>query len=226
MSTWHVEGARLAAYARGDVDDAEAFSVEAHVVSCAHCQTAVGTLLEPARLDATWADIVDTLDAPRPGFVEALLARAGVAPHVARLLAVTPSLTLSPTTWPRLLIACATLQHGVPKNDGSTVIAPRLQSTAYRPPSPAGSLHPTTSSASLIPRPSLRDCSGALPGSAPRSITAPSFQMAAWSGPPLKGATPATAPCALMAWPMLLRPQHPTSPAVRSVRSPATHATA
>jgi hypothetical protein len=95
MSTWHVEGARLAAYARGDVDDAEAFSVEAHVVSCVHCQTAVGTWLEPERLDATWADIVDTLDAPRPGFVEALLARAGVAPHVARLLAVTPSLTLS-----------------------------------------------------------------------------------------------------------------------------------
>ena len=43
MSTasWHVEGSRLAAYARGDVDDAEAFSVEAHIVGCASCQAAV-----------------------------------------------------------------------------------------------------------------------------------------------------------------------------------------
>ena len=42
MSTasWHVEGSRLAAYARGDVDDAEAFSVEAHIVGCASCQAA------------------------------------------------------------------------------------------------------------------------------------------------------------------------------------------
>ena len=32
---------------------------------------------------------------PRPGFVEGLLTRLGVPPHVARLLGVTPSLTLS-----------------------------------------------------------------------------------------------------------------------------------
>ena len=56
MSTWHVEGARLAAYARGDVDVAEAYQVEAHVVGCDGCQAAVATLVEPARLDPTGSD--------------------------------------------------------------------------------------------------------------------------------------------------------------------------
>jgi hypothetical protein len=93
--SWHVEDALLGAYARGDVDVADAYSVEAHVVGCATCQAAVATLVTPARLEATWLEVVDTLDAPKPRFAEALLARIGVAPHVARLLAATPSLTVS-----------------------------------------------------------------------------------------------------------------------------------
>ena len=97
MSTasWHVEESRLAAYARGDVDDAEAFSVEAHIVGCASCQDLVTTVIDPVRLEESWLEVIDTLDAPRPGFVEGLLIRLGVAPHVARLLGVTPSLTAS-----------------------------------------------------------------------------------------------------------------------------------
>ena len=69
MSTtpWHVERPLLAAYARGDVDDADAFSVEAHIVGCAHCQAQVRRVVAPDRLDATWLEIVDTLDAPRAG---------------------------------------------------------------------------------------------------------------------------------------------------------------
>jgi hypothetical protein len=95
MTEWHVEGPLLVAYARGDVDDADAFSIEAHLVACEHCQAAVATIVPPSRIEATWEEIVDVLDAPRPGFVEGLLTRLGVAPHVARLLAATPSLTLS-----------------------------------------------------------------------------------------------------------------------------------
>jgi hypothetical protein len=95
MTEWHVDGPMLAAYARGDVGDAEAFSVEAHIVACETCQAAVASVVSPARIDATWEGIVDVLDAPRTGFVENVLARLGVAPHVARLLAATPSLTLS-----------------------------------------------------------------------------------------------------------------------------------
>jgi hypothetical protein len=94
-STWHVDDELLAAYARGDVDAAHAYSVEAHVVECAACQAAVATLVAPARLEANWLDVVDALDAPRPGPVEALLTRVGVPSHLARLLAATPSLTVS-----------------------------------------------------------------------------------------------------------------------------------
>jgi hypothetical protein len=88
----HVETALLRAYAAGEVDAAHAFSVEAHVIECSDCQTAVSELVPSARLDAGWLEIEDRLDAPRRGVVERALSRAGVAPHVARLLGTTPSL--------------------------------------------------------------------------------------------------------------------------------------
>lgn len=91
----HVQSGLLAAYARGDVDGAHAYSVEAHVVQCAECQAAIGRLVAPARLDRIWEDLEDRLDAPRPGPVEAALRRLGVPEHLARLLAATPSLSLS-----------------------------------------------------------------------------------------------------------------------------------
>ena len=59
------------------------------------CQAAVAPMVEPARLDAAWAEIVDRLDAPQLGPVERLLRRAGLPEHLARLLAATPSLTVS-----------------------------------------------------------------------------------------------------------------------------------
>jgi hypothetical protein len=95
MSAWHVEPALLAAYARGDVDPADGYSVEAHVVACATCQAAIGALVSPARLDAGWEEIVDRLDAPRPGLGELLLTRLGVRADVARLIAATPAFTVS-----------------------------------------------------------------------------------------------------------------------------------
>jgi hypothetical protein len=95
QGTWHADDALLAAYARGDVDTANAASVEAHVVTCGRCQAAVAALVPPARLDGNWLEVVDALDAPKPRFAETLLTRLGVAPHIARLLAATPSLTVS-----------------------------------------------------------------------------------------------------------------------------------
>jgi hypothetical protein len=93
--TWHVGDELLVAYARGGIDAADGYSVEAHVVGCDACQAAVAALVPPERLEANWRGIVDALDAPRPRFAEALLVRLGIAPHVARLLAATPSLTAS-----------------------------------------------------------------------------------------------------------------------------------
>jgi hypothetical protein len=91
----HVEAELLAAYASGDVDGAHAFSIEAHVVDCADCQAAIGRVVARERLQRVWADIEDRLDAPRVGPVEVVLARLGVPGHLARLLAATPSLSVS-----------------------------------------------------------------------------------------------------------------------------------
>jgi len=91
----HVEPMLLAAYASGDVDGAHAFSIEAHVVDCADCQSAIGRLVAPARLEQVWADVEDRLDAPHAGPVEAVLGRLGVPDHLARLLAATPSMSAS-----------------------------------------------------------------------------------------------------------------------------------
>lgn len=94
MST-HVEPGLLTAYARGDVDLAHAFSIEAHVVECAACQAAISPAVDPVRLERVWGEVEDRLDAPRTGPVEAALVRVGVPGYLARLLGATPSLTLS-----------------------------------------------------------------------------------------------------------------------------------
>jgi hypothetical protein len=93
--SWHAEPEALAAYARGDVDAASSFSLEAHLAACGECQALVSRAVEVPRLEQMWDAIEDRLDTPRPGPVEALLARLGVPAHIARLLAATPSLTAS-----------------------------------------------------------------------------------------------------------------------------------
>ena len=93
--TWHADSALLDAYAAGDVDPAQAFSVEAHLTDCEHCRAALAPRADTARLDRLWLEVEDRLDEPAHGPVESLLRRLGVADHVARLLAATPSLTVS-----------------------------------------------------------------------------------------------------------------------------------
>lgn len=111
----HVEMTLLRAYAGGDVDAAHAFSVEAHVVECSHCQAAVSAFVPVVRLERGWLEIEDRLDAPRVGVVERLLVRVGVAPHVARLLGTTPSMRAS---WLlALAITLAFVVVGAPEGD-------------------------------------------------------------------------------------------------------------
>ena len=98
MSTapWHVDRALLAAYARGDVDDAEAFSVEAHLVDCGSCQAAA---CRRGRPDADGRQLAGDRGRARRASRRVRRGRADAArraaAHVARLLAATPSLTLS-----------------------------------------------------------------------------------------------------------------------------------
>ncbi len=95
MTTWHADAALLAHYAADELDDARAYSVEAHLMACETCRTALGPAVSAARLDAMWAEVAERVDAPRPGIVERSLVWLGVKEHAARLLAATPSLRLS-----------------------------------------------------------------------------------------------------------------------------------
>jgi hypothetical protein len=93
--TWHANGQLLADYASGDIDDASASSLEAHLLACDPCRDEVAAAVEPARMSASWAAVDTALDVPRPGPVEWLILVVRVPPHLARLLAATPSLRLS-----------------------------------------------------------------------------------------------------------------------------------
>ena len=91
---WHAEPRLLARYRDGALDPAAAGSVEAHLAACRDCQRAAGDLVDPERLAATWQDVIEVIDQPRPTRVEWLLRQLGVADHTARLVAATPALTV------------------------------------------------------------------------------------------------------------------------------------
>lgn len=88
----HVEHEWLERYARGELDQARSFSVEAHLPACERCRAAIAGLVDTGRLSRTWDAIDLAIDAPVSGPVERLLRRFGVPEPTARLLALTPSL--------------------------------------------------------------------------------------------------------------------------------------
>jgi hypothetical protein len=120
-TTWHTDDASLAAYAAGVIDDARASSVEAHVLACSACRTALGARADARALDRMWEQVVDEVDAPRTGLVERGLRRLGVPGHIARLLSATPSLRLSWLIAEAVAlgqaVVFANVAHGDPRED-------------------------------------------------------------------------------------------------------------
>jgi hypothetical protein len=93
--TWHVDAEDLRAYARGELAPPALWSADSHLLACAACRASLAELGDRAGVDAGWARLDAELDVPRPGLVESLLMRLGVADHTARLLAATPVLRRS-----------------------------------------------------------------------------------------------------------------------------------
>lgn len=93
--TWHADTTLLGRYAADALDDAQALSVEAHLLACQVCRSRVSEHAPADRLEAVWAGVVDRIDAPRPSPAERLLLWLGVPDHIARLLAATPALGTS-----------------------------------------------------------------------------------------------------------------------------------
>ncbi|MEV6617438.1 zf-HC2 domain-containing protein [Streptomyces sp. NPDC051051] len=93
--TWHVPEEDLRAYARGELVAPLLWSADTHLAGCAQCRSRLAGAVDPVALDAGWERLDAELDAPRPGPVERLLVRLGVADHTARLLTATPVLRRS-----------------------------------------------------------------------------------------------------------------------------------
>ncbi|SFO16537.1 Putative zinc-finger, partial [Streptomyces sp. cf124] len=93
--SWHADDGDLREYAHGTLAAPRLWSVETHLAACADCRAALSAHVPPAEISAGWARLDAALDAPRPGPVESLLVRLGVADHTARLLAATPVLRRS-----------------------------------------------------------------------------------------------------------------------------------
>jgi hypothetical protein len=93
--TWHVAEEDLRAYARGELAAPLLWSADTHLAVCAACRGLLAGVTDAVALDAGWERLDAELDAPRPGWFEALLNRAGIADHTARLLAATPVLRRS-----------------------------------------------------------------------------------------------------------------------------------
>jgi hypothetical protein len=91
--SWHADVGLLERYARGTLDDANAYSVEAHLLACDECRVRVPR--DTQRLDQIWMGVRATMHAPRRAALEWILHRFGVREHTARLLAATPSLSAS-----------------------------------------------------------------------------------------------------------------------------------
>jgi hypothetical protein len=92
---WHVADDDLRAYADGAARPPWLWSTDSHLGTCPRCRQRLAQHVDPAAVHAGWARLDAELDAPRPGPVEALLVRLGVAAHTARLLACTPGLRRS-----------------------------------------------------------------------------------------------------------------------------------
>jgi anti-sigma factor RsiW len=92
--TWHVEPTTLSAYLDGRLTEAEASSVEAHLLRCTHCRDELarssGAVMQSVH-DATWQTLADAVDMPSTGSAGRLAGRFLPA-HVVRLLTVTSAM--------------------------------------------------------------------------------------------------------------------------------------
>jgi hypothetical protein len=88
--TWHIDDESIVAYQELAVDQTFAASIEAHLQACSECQRRVAS--EPGWLEQSWAGIVEMVEDPAPTGFESVLRWLSVPPHLARVIAVTPSL--------------------------------------------------------------------------------------------------------------------------------------
>lgn len=91
--SWHVDEPTVRRYQSGAADRVTAASLETHLTECGQCR---GFLAVDAEwLERSWSGVADRVLPEPPSWVERGLTLSGVPSHIARLLAVTPSLRIS-----------------------------------------------------------------------------------------------------------------------------------
>lgn len=130
--TWHPDDSLLRAYTTMTLDEAARWSVEEHLTQCSACRERIGQIEVPQldledSLEAVWDEIVHEIDArERRTLGERLLLAVGVPGHLARLLAATPSLTLSWLLAVAGTLAVAVIVARVTYDPGTAVSTPLL----------------------------------------------------------------------------------------------------
>jgi hypothetical protein len=102
-----LSGDLLARYASGGLDEATAWSVEAHVPACAPCRAALAAQLDGHRLERNKSVLLTRLALPPPGPAGRALRWCRVPDHVVALLSATPSLRRSWLAGVALVLAAA-----------------------------------------------------------------------------------------------------------------------
>jgi anti-sigma factor RsiW len=157
--TWHADTGLLHRYARGELGDVAAASVEAHVTACATCRQLAVTCADTGALTRIKAGLDDRLDAPPMTRTQRVLRRVGLDERDTRL--VTGALSLE-TSWvaASLLVLCfaltaATLGTNRPTVGLFVALAPLVPlagvALAYAP-----RVDPTFEIAQASPMPAVR----------------------------------------------------------------------
>jgi hypothetical protein len=97
MTEWHVDDIALREWLDGTDSPAMGASVEQHLLGCARCRQRVDQSVHVASppllpdLDAIWHRVQDRVEFAEPTPLERLLARIGLSPSDARLVAAAPA---------------------------------------------------------------------------------------------------------------------------------------
>jgi len=109
-TTWHPGDDQLQTYVDGGLPGLSAASIEAHLLACRTCRSAVSGAVEPARLDTVKSRLEDRLDRIERPRLERLLLRLRVDEADARALLAAPNIRRA---WVVALVGAALLGAAV-----------------------------------------------------------------------------------------------------------------